>query len=224
MIFMISSGYTSDLTYLRFYRNFTLATIGFLHMQKNLANDTLRQTAKEKVVAKLQGTGSSAATSSTTKQVYRDRALERRVIHGQPDIPLPEVSGSGAGPSGAGSSGKKIRDVPLAAPLPPPPPPKEPAKDENNIGNKLLKKMGWSEGTGLGLSGEGRVDPMSVFFLSHRLTASDNILSQTAMYASGAGLGASKGKDITKVAGLDYAGLSKESVSTGRIVSVARAS
>ncbi|CAG8673796.1 14763_t:CDS:1, partial [Acaulospora colombiana] len=37
---------------------------------------------------------------------------------------------------------------------------KEPAKDENNIGNKLLKKMGWSEGTGLGLSGEGRVDPM----------------------------------------------------------------
>jgi len=37
--------------------------------------------------------------------------------------------------------------------------------------------------------------------------------SQTAMYASGAGLGASKGKDITKVAGLDYAALSKESVS-----------
>jgi hypothetical protein len=33
------------------------------------------------------------------------------------------------------------------------------------------------------------------------------------MYASGAGLGASKGKDITKVAGLDYAALSKESVS-----------
>jgi hypothetical protein len=38
--------------------------------------------------------------------------------------------------------------------------------------------------------------------------------SQTAMYASGAGLGASKGKDITKVAGMDYAGLAKESVSS----------
>ena len=33
------------------------------------------------------------------------------------------------------------------------------------------------------------------------------------MYASGAGLGASKGKDITKVAGMDYTALSKESVS-----------
>lgn len=41
-----------------------------------------------------------------------------------------------------------------------------------------------------------------------------NKYSQTAMYASGAGLGASKGKDITKVAGMDYAGLAKESVST----------
>jgi len=70
--------------------------------------------------------------------------------------------------SGATSSagGKKIRDVALAAPLSPPEPPKEPAKDENNIGNKLLKKMGWSEGTGLGLSGEGRVEPMFVPFLT----------------------------------------------------------
>jgi hypothetical protein len=42
------------------------------------------------------------------------------------------------------------------------------------------------------------------------------ICSQTAMYASGAGLGASKGKDITKVAALDYAALSKESVSGER--------
>lgn len=33
------------------------------------------------------------------------------------------------------------------------------------------------------------------------------------MYASGAGLGASKGKDITKITELDYAGLARESVS-----------
>jgi len=82
--------------------------------------------------------------------------LERRVIHGQPDVPLPE-------PSSASSKdgGKKIRDVPLPTPVRAVTPP-EPAKDENNIGNKLLKKMGWSAGTGLGLSGEGRVDPMCV--------------------------------------------------------------
>lgn len=35
----------------------------------------------------------------------------------------------------------------------------------------------------------------------------------TALYAQGAGLGASKGKDITEVAGLDYAALAKASVS-----------
>lgn len=48
------------------------------------------------------------------------------------------------------------------------------------------------------------------------------IFSHTAMYASGAGLGASKGKDITKVAGLDYAALSKESVSNGWTVDISR--
>ena len=130
--------------------------VGNLCIQKNLANDVLRQTAKEKV-SKLQN--ASAGTSATAKQVYRDRASERRVIHGQPDIPLPEVSGASSS-----TGGKKIRDVAIVAPPTPAPPPKEPAKDENNIGNKLLKKMGWSEGTGLGLSGEGRVDPMFVFF------------------------------------------------------------
>jgi RNA-binding protein 5/10 len=189
-----------------------LATL-FAFIQKNLANESLRQTAKEKV-AKLQNASTSASSATANaKQVYRDRASERRVIHGQPDIPLPEVSGTSSS-----TGGKKIRDVVIPTPAPPAPPPKEPAKDENNIGNKLLKKMGWSEGTGLGLSGEGRVDPMFVSFFRRVFgDIADGLMpcdySQTAMYASGAGLGASKGKDITKVAGLDYAALSKESVS-----------
>jgi len=42
-----------------------------------------------------------------------------------------------------------------------------------------LKMMGWTEGTGLGTNGEGRVEPI-----------------HTAIYAQGVGLGASKGKDI----------------------------
>ncbi|KAG8814348.1 hypothetical protein FRC17_001154 [Serendipita sp. 399] len=153
-----------------------------------------RHTAREKV-AKARGINDTG----NAKAVYRDRASERRVIHGQPDVPLPEPNrgtnaGGSGGAGGGATGGRKIKDVPLSPPAPPTPPPVEPAKDENNIGNKLLKKMGWSEGTGLGLSGEGRVDPI-----------------QTAIYASGAGLGASKGRDITRVAGLDYAGLAKES-------------
>ncbi|KAG9053337.1 hypothetical protein FS842_008332 [Serendipita sp. 407] len=166
--------------------------------KKNLLNEALQETAREKV-AKVRGTNDTSTAGGGAKSVYRDRASERRVIHGQPDAPLPEPSrgiGAGSAGPGQGAGSKKIKDVPLSPPAPPTPPPKEPAKDENNIGNKLLKKMGWSEGTGLGLSGEGRVDPI-----------------QTAIYASGAGLGASKGRDITRVAGLDYAGLTKESVS-----------
>lgn len=45
----------------------------------------------------------------------------------------------------------------------------------------MLKLMGWTEGSGLGTEGDGRVDPV-----------------QTAIYASGAGLGASKGKEVGK--------------------------
>jgi RNA-binding protein 5/10 len=102
----------------------------------------LRQIAAQKV-----------ATLSTSQQPkYRDRASERRVLHNQPDVPLPEP--------GASTQRKPAEGPPL--PPPPPPPPVHPGKDENNIGNKLLKKMGWAEGSGLGTDGDGRVDPMCV--------------------------------------------------------------
>ncbi|KAF8892694.1 hypothetical protein BD779DRAFT_1510429 [Infundibulicybe gibba] len=95
---------------------------------------------------------------------YRDRASERRVLFNQPDAPVPEKEANGPPP-----------------PPPPPPPPVNPGKDESNVGNKLLKMMGWKEGTGLGTTGEGRLDPI-----------------QTSIYAQGVGLGASKGKEIGK--------------------------
>ena len=75
--------------------------------------------------------------------------------------------------------------------------------------------MGWKEGSGLGTDGEGRVDPMYVPSIAVCFDVLIVSCSQTAIYASGAGLGASKAKDITKVAN-DYAGyvnLVKDSVS-----------
>ena len=47
-------------------------------------------------------------------------------------------------------------------PPPPVPPPVDLAKDEGNVGNKLLKMMGWKAGSGLGSEGDGRVNPMFV--------------------------------------------------------------
>ncbi|KAJ7940902.1 hypothetical protein B0H13DRAFT_2648427 [Mycena leptocephala] len=138
-------------------------------LPKNFKDPNLRDVARQKLAAR-------QASSSTAEQPkYRDRASERRVLFNQPDAPVPEKDASKAG-------GKKRQAEGPPPPPSPPPPPVNPGQDENNVGNKLLKMMGWTEGTGLGTTGEGRVDPISA-----------------AIYAQGVGLGASRGKDITKV-------------------------
>ncbi|EJD53376.1 hypothetical protein AURDEDRAFT_180890 [Auricularia subglabra TFB-10046 SS5] len=147
---------------------------------KNLKDAALRDVAREKAAA------AKAKQAAEQAPKYRDRALERRAMHGQPDVPLPDPKAAPA---------KKRADGPPPPPSPPPPP-IAPAKDENNIGNKLLKKMGWSEGTGLGTDGEGRVDPI-----------------ETAMFETGAGIGASKGVEIGKYTGYSgYVAKAKDSV------------
>lgn len=90
---------------------------------------------------------------------YRDRASERRVMHNQPDVPMAENDSK---------PGKKTTEGPPPPPSPPPPP-INPGQDQNNMGNKLLKMMGWKEGTGLGSTGEGRVDPVCVCCISDLL-------------------------------------------------------
>jgi len=136
--------------------------------KKNFKDANLRDVARQKVdAARLAGT-----SKETDQPKYRDRASERRVMHNQPDMPMPE--------NGNKPSTKKIAEGPPLPPSPPPPP-INPGQDQNNVGNKLLKMMGWKEGTGLGSAGNGRVEPI-----------------QTAIYAQGVGLGASKGKEIGK--------------------------
>jgi len=128
----------------------------------------LQEVAREKAVQSRK----RAVTADAPK--YRDRASERRILFNQPDVPLPEAKTT--------TPGKRQAEGPPPPP-PAPPAPLAPGKDEGNIGNKLLKMMGWTEGSGLGTDGDGRVDPI-----------------QPAIYASGAGLGASKGKEVGKYA------------------------
>lgn len=78
-------------------------------------------------------------TETSTKE-YRDRAKERRKKFGQPEVPnrlkekyleVKEATTSYEEPTRAGIG-------------------------SDNIGNRLLQKMGWSEGMGLGKSNQGR--------------------------------------------------------------------
>lgn len=118
--------------------------------QKNFKDANLRDVARQKVEAVLKA-GLKAAETEQPK--YRDRASERRIMHNQPDVPLPENIGAPA------SKKKRFAEGPPPPPSPPPAP-LAPGKDDSNVGNKLLKMMGWKEGTGLGTEGDGRVDPM----------------------------------------------------------------
>ncbi|CAE6525450.1 unnamed protein product [Rhizoctonia solani] len=136
----------------------------------NLGKPELVESAKSKIEAARQAAGGE-------KPKYRDRAAERRVALRQPDHPMPEPG------QGQADKKRKWAEGPPPPALPPPPP-VQPGKDENNVGNKLLKKMGWSEGVGLGSGGEGRVNPI-----------------ETAIYEQGVGIGASKAKEVTNFQG-----------------------
>ena len=170
--------------------------------KKNFKDTNLRDIAREKAKA-------ARAKAEQQQPKYRDRASERRVMHNQPDVPRPT-------PEVRPLNKRKQSEGPRA-PSPPPPAPPAPAQDDKNIGNKLLKMMGWKEGQGLGTEGEGRVDPVygvliGVVYMRGVLMF---LSRQTAIYAAGAGLGASKAKDISKIAN-DYSGyvnLAKDAVS-----------
>ncbi|KAI8452906.1 hypothetical protein BY996DRAFT_4583894, partial [Phakopsora pachyrhizi] len=151
----------------------------------NLQSDKLRRAAKLRKAASLRAganntnllTGTKTTTVMTTTATvtattmaapaapkYTDRAAARREVYGQPDAPDSDKH-----------QAKKARYEP--APLPPQPP-AQPDKDgiqSTNVGSKMLEKMGWQKGEGLG-NGNGRVEPI--------------VASQ---YSKGVGLGASTG-------------------------------
>jgi len=163
------------------------------NQQKNLADTSLVESAKKKAAATHQVQMASTTSATDTEAgapKYRDRASERRVIYGQPDAPVPSNE-LGAGTSGANGRRKHAEGPSPPPKAPTPPPVLNPGEDDNNVGNKLLKKMGWSAGTGLGLNGEGRVDPI-----------------KTALYSAGVGLGAGKARPIEQ--SMDYASIVKE--------------
>lgn len=173
---------------MKYFRDeLTISPIATPIIQKNFKDTNLRDIARQKAAAARQ-----VGDKAPEQPKYRDRASERRIMHNQPDVPLPDNTTS--------TIGKKRRHAEGPPPPPSPPPVVNPGQDDANVGNKLLKMMGWKEGSGLGTGGEGRVDPMYARFiyLFHLSLAETRYSSQTNIYAQGVGLGASKGKELGK--------------------------
>jgi len=121
----------------------------------NLTNPTLCETARKKL----------PKNASTTSSEYRDRAKERRQAFG---------------PSTTASSANAQKNKTKTSP-----PVEAPVVTQPNKGAALLGKMGWTQGQGLGATGEGRTD---------------HVVAE--MYTAGVGLGMKGAKvgDVEEVA------------------------
>ncbi|XP_052870533.1 RNA-binding protein 10-like [Anopheles cruzii] len=91
--------------------------------------------------------GGSGGTSTSLQQ-YRDRAKERRAKYGEDEAPPVNRSKERFQREIEKQSQSSFQQT-TSSSLP---------ISHNNVGNKLLQKMGWSEGQGLGKSNQGRVN------------------------------------------------------------------
>ncbi|XP_060515773.1 RNA-binding protein 5-like [Cylas formicarius] len=115
----------------------------------------------------------SDQSNSGGKIVYRDRAKERRMKYGDPDEPQP-------------SKLKEKYLKALSADMPATSASVVEPIGSENVGNRLLQKMGWTEGQGLGKLNQGRTT-----------------IIQAEQYGSSVGLG-NKMPGYTAVAGESY--------------------
>eukprot|EP00250_Pteridium_aquilinum_P006127 c16104_g1_i1 orf=566-3700(+) len=123
--------------------------------------------------------GSKRRFTEAPQPVYRDRAAERRNLYGSSssshndillemdmkdngaggrgwdtDMPFPPGVGpkSASSTTGAALGGPEAQAFEVIT--------AETAIDERNVGNRMLRSMGWQEGSGLGKDGTGIVEPV----------------------------------------------------------------
>ncbi|KAA8524815.1 hypothetical protein F0562_011238 [Nyssa sinensis] len=115
-----------------------------------------------------------------SQATYRDRAAERRSLYGSSSsigddltdlgigdstfkrglvdsMPFPPGVGGGRG---AGDANSNIQSHEVIT--------TDKAIDENNVGNRMLRNMGWQEGSGLGKDGSGMIEPVQAQAMENR--------------------------------------------------------
>ncbi|XP_055545406.1 RNA-binding protein 5-A [Wyeomyia smithii] len=115
-------------------------------LNKHLKMSSLHKENMQKISLQKGGAGPSGMNNKGG--AYRDRAKERRLKYGEADPPPVNKSKERfqrelEKQTQAAYSAPNLAAVPIS---------------QNNVGNKLLQKMGWSEGQGLGRSNQGRTN------------------------------------------------------------------
>ncbi|XP_034668333.1 RNA-binding protein 5-B-like isoform X1 [Drosophila subobscura] len=118
-------------------------------LQKHLKMSNLH---KENLAKLNQSSGAVAAEAdpdpdSDAGLSYRDRAKERRLKYGESDPPPPNRSRERFEQEIKTLQTRQKNNASAAAALP---------ISSNNVGNRLMQKMGWTEGQGLGRKNQGR--------------------------------------------------------------------
>jgi len=117
-------------------------------LEKHIAKSALHKENLEQRRASMNPADDDEEEDSFQQAIqYRDRAAERRNKFG---IEKPKMRRQ-----------MMKRPNSSAAPVPYEQPTKN-GLDQSNIGNKMLQKMGWKQGSGLGKTGSGIVDPIKV--------------------------------------------------------------
>ncbi len=116
----------------------------FPNQETLLKHQQLSDLHKQNLEAFYRSTGISMEDAQQKSVQYRDRAKERRLKYNEPDVPPANR---------LKENYMKAREATVTY--------EQPTRmkiGDDNVGNKLLQKMGWQEGMGLGKKNQGRTD------------------------------------------------------------------
>uniref|UniRef100_A0A0X3NHQ3 Angiogenic factor with G patch and FHA domains 1 n=1 Tax=Schistocephalus solidus TaxID=70667 RepID=A0A0X3NHQ3_SCHSO len=112
----------------------------------SLSKEALRRSKLDELKVKYGLKGPRSRKPVPTNENYQDRAARRRLAE--------KLEGSEASAADYAGATSAFRPTPASVFTP---------IDEQNVGSRLLAKMGWSRGEGLGKAGSGITEPVSPF-------------------------------------------------------------